>query len=174
MGCCWQRNRDFNSAWKLSSNKDWPPTEYRSWQKNSTRVAFFCHVFFPRTNSKCVLEGNPKQHKKKKGFFFSEMPGVSANTDILTWWVTSYHNNVGYSIFKQSRADLCTFINRHSWFRQTGRGGEVCPFTRHLIGKERKRGILGKRQGSEPGGFSTKHHPANGMEAWLSPTQTKG
>ncbi len=62
-------------------------------------------------NSKCILKGTPQEH-----IMFSETPGVTTQCQhiILKWQVTCYHNNVGYSIFRQSRANLCTSINRHS------------------------------------------------------------
>lgn len=124
MGWIWQRNADFNSAWKLSSNKDWPPTEYSRWQKYSTPVAFFVYNF-----KMYFKKGTPKQHKI--AFFRDAWSHNSVPTQIFSRQVTYHHNNVGYSIFRQSRANLCTSINIH----QTG---EVYPFTRHLIRDETK------------------------------------
>lgn len=81
------RNTDFNSAWKLSSNKDWLPTEYSCWQKYSTLVVFFL-CFFVFTNSKCIskreLLNCTRLHLQRR--LESQL---HANTDILTWLVTS-------------------------------------------------------------------------------------
>lgn len=59
------RNTDFNSAWKLSSNKGWLPTEYSRWQKLHDCSRFFYFLFFYSffpTNSKRDFEGNSHEH----------------------------------------------------------------------------------------------------------------
>lgn len=82
---------------------------------------FFCFYKFKMYFKK----GTPKLHKIAS----PETPGVTTPCQHRYSHMTGYIN-VGYSIFRQSRANLCTCINRHSSFRQTG---EVRPFTRHLI-----------------------------------------
>lgn len=88
-------------------------------------------------------KGTAKQHN----IAFPETPGVTNQCrrrySHMKMLVTVYSD-------RQSRGNLCTSINRHSSFRQTG---EVCPFTRHLIRDENKRGretgILGRRSGGQ-------------------------
>lgn len=63
-------------------------------QNNSTQVGFFCHIF-PRQIQNVFQREILNGTTKKTGFlFFSEMPGVSASTDLLTWWVTVFSNSL--------------------------------------------------------------------------------
>lgn len=166
----WQRSRDFNSAWKWCSNKDWPRPEYGHQQKYSSFCLFVCRFFFLVTyNSKCSFEGNLREKKCSRGFqrclesvptqIFSH-DGLYLTTLIL---VIVYSSNL-----EQISVHLLTHIH------DSGKQGRTVPLTRHLItdgNKEREElGVLGQCQWSKPGGYGAKHHPANGREAWLSRT----
>ncbi len=159
-GEIWQRNADLNSAWKLSSHKDWPPTEYSCWLKYSTPVAFFVYNFKMH-----FKKGTPKQHK----IAFLETPGLKSQCQhryshdrlhlTITMLVTVYSDNL-----EQISVHLLTFII------QANRGGPSLykASNQRWEQREREGGFWVNVQGSKPGGYSTKHHPANCTEAWLS------
>lgn len=116
---------------------------------------FFCFYKFKMYFKK----GTPKLHKIAS----SETPGVTTPYQHRYSHMTGYIN-VGYSIFRQSRANLCTCINRHSSFRQTG--GPSLYKASNQMKTMRERGVVWVNgQGSKPGGYSTRHHPTNCTEA---------
>lgn len=68
-GVIWHKIRFFNSAWKLSTNKDRSPTEYSCWQKYSNPVASFSEHFFSFPTS--------FKFSFKKYFKLQKMSGVT-------------------------------------------------------------------------------------------------